>query len=1297
MQKPWKVLSTAALVTALSVSMVVPAFAANGDIVDTSTGTSYSAATYRSNTATFNTMVNAMISESASNQFTYEYGGNKLKLDDLSTEVSKLMGTGKTVTQALTTASTEPALIYTPSGAATVSSVSAVAVTTVAGTAPVLPATVTATMSDGTTTTPAVTWAAVAASQYAAAGTFQVTGTVAGTTKTATATVTVTAAQAAALAIQSVTQLNISQIKVVFNKAVDTTAGTNVANYTLKDSTGTLVTIGQATLNSAATEATLTVGATAPSALTVGTVYTVTVTQDLSSTSAPTLATALLGTVTANADLTIPNVTNVQSVGNKIVRVTFSKPVTMNGTPANIFAVKQASGIFTKAYGYGGSESTPADSLGAAYTTNSGYTQIDVTATNAMPVGTQIAQILGSSDGTDYIADAQGYKLTTVQKNFDVTAATTVAQPIKVTVASRTQITVKFDQPVTPSGTVTWIGSGKSGSSTGSAVRVDDTTVQYTFDSSTALPVGSVVFTVPVMIDSNGNSTLVTQLTGIVPSSGAVTATAVQNAPSQTSINVTFSAAMQNDASAGGVLVPSSYTITLADGTKVNPASVTYNTTSQVATLTLTNIAAPGTLAVVMTGLNTALGDATGSVSTTVAMADKTAPTGFTATGTINTTTHDLTLYIQYNENMIFSGNTSVLLPANISVVHTADSTPYYLNALPTGFSATISKVNEQRIKVVISGTSDYVTAASGTTDVTVQLVADAAGNIIASPLTVHGVSVLSSASTIDQTTAAVSEVNSVKVTGARTMTVKVDNAQFDSVTPSDFVIEAVPSASVYTTSAFAAQTSGLSGVAIPIISASAVNDTTGFSTITLTTSADIPVTTKDIFVGTTGATGALTTRSTTGLGFVADRVFANGLSSTNAVKALNGIAAQLTKAQIIDGNDMIFEFSNEIVYLQASDFKVTVDGATTTISPDYLYTLTGASGVTATTGRKVKAHFTGTPWTSSSVVTLKTIAASSMGSVDATGTKLAEVSTPFAVTNVSGVQSIVLAKKASDTLGGALSAGDTIKIKFGAELPANAIVGNWIKSIKLVQASNKIELFDDASASSDDIGDITSTDAIIPASGNGHVDTVTATKDLTDPTLLVLTVTGGNIAAYDMENVSGNIGILAFNTVLNASVAAVELVDVNGNYFNMQGTAATPSQLVDAKTMALTAGTGTVTVATNYGSVLTAANTAGVITAGGGSIGTLDQPVGAVGAAALVKAYIVTAALPTNMTSLTLTPNNTTGVITITGAGTGAVAQTTLDVVLYDVTDNTVLKHFNVPVTAAGTGALTIGTIVPQ
>ncbi|HHV98463.1 MAG TPA: hypothetical protein GXX36_02620, partial [Clostridiaceae bacterium] len=70
-------------------------------------------------------------------------------------------------------------------------SIDEVSVTTKAGTAPVLPAEVTARYSDGSSKSVAVVWDEIDPSQYASAGTFTVEGTVEGTDIKATAVVTV--------------------------------------------------------------------------------------------------------------------------------------------------------------------------------------------------------------------------------------------------------------------------------------------------------------------------------------------------------------------------------------------------------------------------------------------------------------------------------------------------------------------------------------------------------------------------------------------------------------------------------------------------------------------------------------------------------------------------------------------------------------------------------------------------------------------------------------------------------------------------------------------------------------------------------------------------------------------------------------------------------------------------------------------------------------------------------------------------------------------------------------------------
>lgn len=82
-------------------------------------------------------------------------------------------------------------LLSAYSGAQTVASVKDTAVDTIAGTAPVLPATVTATYGDGSTGSVAVTWDDVPAADYASPGTFTVLGTVTDGSVRAKAVVTV--------------------------------------------------------------------------------------------------------------------------------------------------------------------------------------------------------------------------------------------------------------------------------------------------------------------------------------------------------------------------------------------------------------------------------------------------------------------------------------------------------------------------------------------------------------------------------------------------------------------------------------------------------------------------------------------------------------------------------------------------------------------------------------------------------------------------------------------------------------------------------------------------------------------------------------------------------------------------------------------------------------------------------------------------------------------------------------------------------------------------------------------------
>jgi len=101
---------------------VLPAFAADGDITDTKTGTVYQASSYNSNTQAYNTLVNSLI-EGTTNQFAYSFGGQQFGFDSYNTAVTALLATpGETPAQAKAAA----AKTVTPIVTTTIATVSAV-------------------------------------------------------------------------------------------------------------------------------------------------------------------------------------------------------------------------------------------------------------------------------------------------------------------------------------------------------------------------------------------------------------------------------------------------------------------------------------------------------------------------------------------------------------------------------------------------------------------------------------------------------------------------------------------------------------------------------------------------------------------------------------------------------------------------------------------------------------------------------------------------------------------------------------------------------------------------------------------------------------------------------------------------------------------------------------------------------------------------------------------------------------------------------------------------------------------
>ncbi|MDR3587296.1 MAG: hypothetical protein P4L59_18570, partial [Desulfosporosinus sp.] len=141
-KQPWKVLSTSALAAVLSLSMVVPVFAADGDIMDRTTHNPYLATTYRSNTAVCNSLIDSLIN--SLDTFTYEFGGKNYEYHAFSDRVTSLIDTGITAPQAKSQAAstmqeyTEPGSALSVQNVAAINGTVTVTMNSAPATAPVL-------------------------------------------------------------------------------------------------------------------------------------------------------------------------------------------------------------------------------------------------------------------------------------------------------------------------------------------------------------------------------------------------------------------------------------------------------------------------------------------------------------------------------------------------------------------------------------------------------------------------------------------------------------------------------------------------------------------------------------------------------------------------------------------------------------------------------------------------------------------------------------------------------------------------------------------------------------------------------------------------------------------------------------------------------------------------------------------------------------------------------------------------------------------------------------------------------
>lgn len=269
-----------------------------------------------------------------------------------------------------------------------------------------LPATVQASLSNGTTADYAVTWAAGTydgnvAGTYALEGAITITGDV---TNPSNKIATVNVVVAEAVGATVVTTVEVAAVSVEENK-------TATPIVTVKDQNGTVMTTGF-TLSYAITAGTSTVATTgvvtaaAYSATAANNVNTLTVT------ATPTEGTAVTGTatVTVTTDTTKPTITSVTAVNTKTIVVNFSEKVTNGTTHANYTLYNCATGVSAVFEASSGTNAAKIQA-DAAYT-DSAQTGVKLTITkvgnSATGAGTLTGYPMGGLSTGNYIMYVSG-------------------------------------------------------------------------------------------------------------------------------------------------------------------------------------------------------------------------------------------------------------------------------------------------------------------------------------------------------------------------------------------------------------------------------------------------------------------------------------------------------------------------------------------------------------------------------------------------------------------------------------------------------------------------------------------------------------------------------------------------------------------------------------------------------------------------------------------------------------------------------------------------------------------------
>lgn len=432
-------------------------------------------------------------------------------------------------------------------------------------------------------------------------------------------------------------------------------------------------------------------------------------------------------------DVDIPQVVAAKAIGNKTFQITFSEAIkgtniTVDGAVSNTVLTN---GVFTITSDTGVAATKFESELSYDHRT------VTITTDNVLTAGTYKIAV---KDGA--ITDYAKYPVPAATQNVTIDTVTKVAAPKKVTVNSRTMVTVEFDGVVKDSATakLTWKSGTTSKSKTGAYASKDNTKLYFYFAAEDVMPVGEVDFTLESVQDAYGYDVPTTTFEKQTVKADSI-ATATTKVINDGKIEIIFSKAMKgtadtsNSTTAGDVNNKANYSIVntatgeAEDLTTVNAEYVeelqTDNTYIYKVVLSKSGWALKGDYTITVSGAKDAIGTEMTKMVETVNVKDTTRPTVVKTNGAYEAKLSTSgKISVTFSEDMATSGDYSI-----------TNAKSYTLNGTNLSDMTGVVLTAADAKTVIITLPDTYKGAKTsltiGSVGTSINTVADEAGNIL--------------------------------------------------------------------------------------------------------------------------------------------------------------------------------------------------------------------------------------------------------------------------------------------------------------------------------------------------------------------------------------------------------------------------------------------------------------------------------------------------------------------------------------------------------------------------------------